>query len=175
MKVNAAKVAPPAAKAKGSWTFKKETIFTLFLFGLFLYAFLDALTFPFGSGLYPMVIALIGVGLVGAQVVVELRQKVLMKEAMDVKVEESQKGKKAMRRALIFVGWFASLFAGSYLLGYQVVILPFIIIFMFAQHLKWYAILIIAAVVAPLILYVMPNIFQMEPPQGLLQEWLRMR
>ena len=175
MKENAAKTAPPVVKAKGTWTFRKETIFTLFLLGVFLYAFLDALTFPFGSGLYPMVIALIGVGLITAQVVTELRQKVLIKEAMDVKVEESQKGKRAMGRALKFVVWFAGLWVGSYVLGFQIVVLPFIVGFMFAQRLKWYAILIIAAIVTPLLLWVMPDIFQMEPPQGLLQDWLRMR
>ena len=172
MKENMAKGAAPVAKEKATWTFKKETIFTVLMLAISLIAFIDALTFPFGSGLYPMVIAIICIGLAAGQVILELRQKVLIKEAMDVKVEESQKGKAAMNRALKFLGWFGGLYLGIYLLGFQIIVLPWIFALMVIQgHIRWWRSLIIVALLSILILQVMPNTLQMEPPTGLFQEW----
>ncbi len=172
MKENAVKVTGPVVKEKAKWTFKKETIFTLLMVAVSLYAFIDATTFPFGSGLYPMVIAIICLGLAAGQVVLELHQKVLIKEALDVKVEESQKGKAAMKRALKFVAWLFGLFVGMYLIGFQIVVLPWVFAFMvFQGHIRWWRSLIIVAIAAVLILRVMPDLLQMEPPTGLFQDW----
>lgn len=173
MTENVVKGAAPIAGQKTRWTFKNETVFTLLMALISGYAFISALSFPFGSGLYPMVIAIISFGLAVGQVILELHQRVLIKEAMDVRVEESQKGKPAMRRAVKFLAWFLGLYAGIWLLGYQVIMLPWLVAFMlFEGHIKWWRILLIAAIAAALILWVMPDILQMDAPKGVLQDWL---
>ncbi|MBI2859171.1 MAG: tripartite tricarboxylate transporter permease [Chloroflexi bacterium] len=171
--IAAAARAVVTSERKAGWTFKKETIFTLLLAAMALYAFIDATTFPGGSGLYPMVIAFTSFGLALAQAVVEARQKTVVKDTMDVKLEASQRGKPAMRRAVMFLAWLVALYVSMYLFGFQVIILPWVAVLMFfAGHLKWWRVLLVTGLAAILVLWVMPDILRLEPPRGLLQEWL---
>jgi hypothetical protein len=175
MNVDAMSRPAAVAKEKAEWRFKKEIIFTVVLAGVALFAFISALSFPLGSGLFPMVIAAVLFVMTACQLIVELRQKVLIKEALDVRVEESQRGGEAMRRGARFLAWFAVLYAGIYLVGFEIVVVPWAAALMFVEgRIRWWRILIIMAVVAVLVLFVMPDFLEMSAPSGLLQDWLHM-
>lgn len=176
MKENAEKGATPVAKTRGRWTFRKETIFTLLMLAVAVIAFQQATTFPFGSGLYPMVIAMLLILLATGQVITELRQKALVKETMDVKVEEVQKGPEAMRRAKRWLLWFLGIYASIFLVGFQFTIVAFFLVFMWREgHFKWWRILLLAGICAVLIFWVLTGVLQMDWQRGLLQEWLYWR
>ncbi len=171
VKEDAGKPTTRDVKEPVKWGFKRETLFTLLIVAITAYAAVNSTTFPYSSGLYPMVIAIMGLGLAIAQVIVELRQKQLVRETMDVAVEESQKGSRAMRRAARFLGWVLGIYAGIWLIGYQLTILSFLVLFMrFEGHIKWLKIMTFTSALAILVLWVMPDILDMVTPAGLLQD-----
>jgi hypothetical protein len=149
---------------------RKRTIFIAVGLVLSIYFTQQSLTFPFGSGFYPTIIGFAAIGLSLAELIVELRGGGGEFETIDISVDEGTKGKVAMRRAVRFLVWILMIYAGIALLGYNIAVTAFLVLFMRLEgHARWWIILTITAIAVALELYYFPQILGMKWPSGLLQ------
>ena len=160
----------PTEKKPFRLTFRKRTIFTAGLLALFILYVQQSIAFPFGSGLYPQVVGTFAIILLLVQLVTELLGRGGEVEAIDLAVDEAAKGKEAMRRAIRFFGWIMGIYAGTFLLGFNISMFAFYILFMrFEGHINWWLVLLLTTIAAGIQLYYFPIILGMQWPSGLLQ------
>ncbi|MFC2067197.1 hypothetical protein ACFLUO_09175 [Chloroflexota bacterium] len=154
---------------KGRLVFRKRTMFTMGLLILFISFVIRSVTFPFGAGLFPLLIGSSIIILLLLQLSTELLGKEENVEILDVAVEEAAKGKVAMLRAVRFFAWILGVYAGIFLVGFNITILAFYILFMRLEgRINWWLILILTAVASVLQLYYFPRVIGMLWPTGLI-------
>jgi len=110
-------------------------------------AVIYALRWPFRTNIIILLLGGAAVILLTVQLYKEVFSKESSKEkssGMDVVVDESQKGKEATKRILVFWGWLVGLFLGIWLIGFPVAVPLFAFLYPQLNGSRWYWSLFIA-------------------------------
>ncbi len=127
--------------------FQRQSYFTLGLLAIMLATVIYALRWPLRTNILILLIGGTAVILLTIQLCKEVFSKESSKEkssGMDVVVDESQKGKEAIKRILVFWGWLVGLFFGIWLIGFPAAVTLFAFLYPLLNGSRWYWSLFIA-------------------------------
>ena len=127
--------------------FPRHSYFTLSLLIIMLSAVIYALRWPYRTSILILILGGIAVILFAVQLCKEVfleesREKI--SSGMDVVVSESQKGKEATKRILVFWGWLVGLSLGIWLIGFLAAMTLFAFLYPLLNGGRWYWSLFIA-------------------------------
>ncbi len=152
---------------------RPNILFTIFLTVVFAFALISLRGFPPGAQIYPLVAIVPGIILCLIQLRIDFRGEADTTDYVDIAIDRSIEARVAFKRTLRFLGWFAGLYIGIWLLGFTAATALFFILFLRLEgRSKWLTIMVLTAAAILVFVYSLA-VLDIRWPQGFIQRWVQ--